>query len=95
MNTGVATARWFTEAKDAQADLLERAKEITQPFFFLVAGSDELADPRAAEEVYHRLGSHDREFEILPELFHEVLNEAEWSELMLQMVTWLNKNLPG
>ncbi len=94
LNTSVTTARWYTETKDAQADLLSRAQDINQPFLFLVSGSDELADARAAEEVYHRMSSHDRAFEILPDLFHEVLNEEPWDELMVQIVSWLDERLP-
>lgn len=87
----VASSRWFTETKAAQADLMQRAREIKAPFLFLVSGADELADPAAAEEVYHNLGSADREFELLPELKHEILNEAEWEPLARKIVDWFER----
>lgn len=88
-----ATARWFTETKAAQADLKLRARQIQKPLLFLVAGSDELADPMLAEAVYHEAGSHDREFEVFPDLFHEILNEDSWPDHVRHIVGWMEKRL--
>ena len=91
----VATARWFTETQDAQADTLAHARQIDQPFLWLVAGADALADPRAAEAIYHELGSANREFELFPELYHEILNERAWPDILRRIVAWLDAHLPG
>jgi alpha-beta hydrolase superfamily lysophospholipase len=88
---GVASSRWFTETKAAQADLKERAHEISAPTLFLVAGRDELADPRASEEVYHRMASTDREFELLSKLKHEIFNEDGWLDLAARTVSWFDR----
>lgn len=85
----VVSARWFTEVLDAQADLLKRAGSLTQPFLFLLAGTDKLVDVRASEEVFHRMASTDREMEIYPKLFHEILNEAPWEDIMRRMLRWM------
>ncbi len=85
----IATARWFTEAKAAGADLLVQAPQMDQPFLFLVAGSDALVDPIATEKVFHRLGSRDRELEIYPNLFHEILNEDVWDNITRRMIRWM------
>lgn len=95
LNHDVATARWFTEAKAAQADTLTHAGQIDQPFLWLVAGADELADPRAAEAIYHNLGSASREFELFPELYHEILNEQVWPDIVRRIVAWLDTHHPG
>ena len=87
----VASARWFTETKRAQAELMAQAAQVKAPFLFLVAGRDEIADPRTAEEIYHQLGSTDREFELLGGLMHEVLNEAEWERLARRIVDWFER----
>jgi alpha-beta hydrolase superfamily lysophospholipase len=89
--TDVATARWFTETKRAQRAILENAAQVRSPFLFLVSGSDELADPAAAEEVFHELGSPDREFEIFPDLLHEVMNESEWESLSRRVLGWFER----
>ncbi len=87
----VATSRWYTETKDAQAELLDEASRIRAPFLFLVAGDDHVVDAKATERVYHRLGSPDREFELLPGLYHEVLNEEGWESLMARIVAWYER----
>lgn len=89
--TDVATARWFTETKEAQRRILKNAAQVRAPFLFLVAGSDELADPATAEEVYHELGSPEREFEIFPDLLHEVMNESEWQRLSRRVLGWFER----
>ena len=88
----IATARWFTETKKAHAEALARAKEIETPFLWLVAGADEVADPKAAERVYHHMGVVDRELEIFPDLYHEVLNEDVWSEIVLSIADWFERH---
>ena len=65
-----ATARWFVSARRAMANTYERAPEIEAPCLMLIAGSDELVDPRASEEVFHRMGSNDREMELYPEIYY-------------------------
>ncbi len=89
LNRTIATSRWFTETKSAQRDLLERADRITHPVLMLVGGSDKIADPRAAQEVYHALGSSSRELEVYETLYHEILNEVEWEDVMRRLLGWL------
>jgi alpha-beta hydrolase superfamily lysophospholipase len=85
----VATARWFTEAKDAQRDLLARAHSVKQPLLMMIAGDDRIVDPRAAEEVFARIGSADKEQVLYRELFHELLNEGEWTQILRRIVSWM------
>lgn len=87
-----ANARWFTEADQAMSDLLARAPELDQPFLFLVAGSDKIVDCQATTEVFHRLGSQDRELELFPELYHEVLNEEPWAEILQRALIWMDRH---
>lgn len=86
-----ANARWFTETDRAMTDLLARAPELDQSFLFIVAGSDKIVDPEATTAVFHRLGSQDRALEVFPDLYHEVLNEAPWAEILQQTIIWMDK----
>lgn len=88
----IVSARWFTEVMAAQEDLMARAKTLTQPFLFLLAGSDRLVDAKASEEIFHKMGSGDRELEIYPKLFHEILNEEPWEDIMRRMLHWMEKH---
>mgnify|MGYP006282941909 CR=1 FL=1 len=85
----VSTTRWFVEALGAQEDLKERADTIEHPFLFLVAGDDKLCDPEATREVYHRLGSPERDMEVFPNEYHEILNEPAWAEHVSRIVGWM------
>lgn len=89
LNRSIATSRWFTETKSAQRDLLERAGKITHPLLMLVGGADRIADPSAAQNVYHALGSSERELEVYETLYHEILNEVEWEDVMRRMLAWI------
>lgn len=89
LNNAVATARYFTEVNEATASLFTRAHEIDQPFLFLIAGNDAVVDAAATERLFHRLGSHDRELEVYPDLFHEILNEEVWPDIVRRIVGWM------
>jgi alpha-beta hydrolase superfamily lysophospholipase len=91
----VATARWFTEAQAAQRDLKERAGTIKQPVMMCIAGSDQLVDPRAEEEVFGLLGSADKTKVPYPALFHEILNEPSWPEILRGIVLWMEAHRGG
>lgn len=95
LTLSIVSARWFTEVLEAQQDLMNRAKSLTQPFLFLLAGSDRLVDAKAAEEVFHRMGSGDRELEIYPKLYHEVLNEEPWEDIVRRILRWTEKHREG
>jgi alpha-beta hydrolase superfamily lysophospholipase len=87
------TTRYYTETNAAHEDLMNRAHEIKVPFLFLVAGDDALVDADATEKVYHLLGSAEREMEVFPELYHELLNEDAWTEIMDRMLDWIDRHL--
>lgn len=88
----VANARWFTEIQKAFDDLNARADSLEQPFLFLVAGDDHVVDPGATETLFHRLGSLDRELEVFPDLYHEILNEYPWRIILRRIVLWMERH---
>ena len=91
LNNKKATARWFTETNDAQAELLARAPEIKTPSLFLVGGDDKIADSKRAEEVFARLGSADKTIHVLAGQYHEIFNEIMETRTknLATMVAWL------
>lgn len=91
LNKKVATSRWFTEAGDAQEDLRLRANRIKHPFLMLLGGSDPIVDPNGARDVFAKLGSEDKELEVYDPLFHEILNEHEWADIMRRIIGWLER----
>lgn len=91
LNKTVATARWFTEATQAQQDLMARASRIEHPVLMLVGGGDEIADAAVAQAVFHELGSEERELEVYEGYYHEILNEQEWEGVMRRALSWLER----
>ena len=89
------TPRWFTEIRAAQRRLFARAREITTPALFLVAGADRIADPRVAAAVFDRIGTADKQRIVYPELYHELLNELPEARAAVvhDFSTWLSGRL--
>ncbi len=88
----IANARWFTEMENAFDDLEARADSLDQPFFFLVAGDDRIVDPGPTESLFHRLASLDRELEVFPDLYHEILNERPWRTILQRIILWMERH---
>lgn len=89
----VATARWFTEVTQAQAEGFARAPSLGVPTLFLQAGDDRIADPGATRALFERAGAPgiDKSLTIYPEMFHEILNELEpaRSRVLSDVTRWL------
>ena len=71
----VASARWFTEAMDAQAHVRRQAAEVVIPTLWLIGGADPIADASVAAEVAR--GVRGAEVHLLDGYRHEVWNERE------------------
>jgi alpha-beta hydrolase superfamily lysophospholipase len=91
---GVATARWFTEATAAQDYVAEHASRVRVPTLWLVAGGDEIADPKASRRVYDRLGG-DKTIHVYEGYHHEVFNEVGRKEVLSTLVEWLSAKVPS
>ncbi len=86
------TPRWFTEAQQAMADVAQKTDRLEQPFLFLVAGSDRIVDSGATETLFHKLASLDRELEVYPDLYHEILNERPWRSILRRAILWMERH---
>jgi lysophospholipase len=84
LNFRKANVRWFTETQAAQERALERAPELRLPIFCLQGGGDLIALPEATDRFMQRVSSVDRQYERLPGIYHEILNEPERSTFMNQ-----------
>jgi alpha-beta hydrolase superfamily lysophospholipase len=91
LNNKNATARWFTEASAAQADLEARAPQLTVPVLMIAGGADGIASPKQAKVVFDRFGSRDKTFHLLDGQRHEVLNElpADRAQTVQEIAEWL------
>lgn len=69
------TAGWYAQATRAQREAVARAAAIRLPILGLLPLADRVADPRATEAFWTRLGSEDRELVRFEASYHEILNE--------------------
>jgi alpha-beta hydrolase superfamily lysophospholipase len=85
----VATARWFTEATQAQADALAWASNVKLPVLLLHGADDAVADPLATEELAGRLGHTDRTLKLYPGAFHELFNDLGREQVLADLNSWI------
>lgn len=85
----VATARWFTEAKEAQTRAFVDANQIEQPILVLQAGDDRIVEPDATQRYFGLINSSDKELVVYDGLYHELFNELEAEEIIGKAVTWM------
>ncbi len=89
LNHHVATARFSTEFVTAQERAMARAGEIKMPVLLMVAGQDQIADPAASAEFFHRLTVADKTVHCYEGYYHEIFNETGKEAVFRDMEAWL------
>jgi alpha-beta hydrolase superfamily lysophospholipase len=87
-----ASAGWLRAVLPAQKDAMDRAERMKLPCLIVQAGDDRVSDPKAALEVFERLGSTDKAWKLLEGQRHEVLNElpADRARTLSEISAWLD-----
>ena len=84
-----ATARWFTEATKAQEKALAQASKLTMPLSMTFGTADKVASMQAGKRFYDAAGSADKVWNAREGLFHEVLNEPSWKDIVENIARWV------
>lgn len=84
-----ATARWFTEATAAQQKVLASASRLTMPLYMTFGTADKVASLSTAKRVFDASGSNDKTWDPREGLFHEVLNEPSWKDIVDSIARWI------
>lgn len=84
-----ATARWFTEATDAQERALAGAPRLALPLYMTFGSADKVASFAAGKRFFDAAGSKDKTWDPREGLFHEVLNEPSWKEIVENISRWV------
>jgi alpha-beta hydrolase superfamily lysophospholipase len=95
LNNKNATARWATEAMDAQEALVERAGGLELPVLLIAGEADRVAAAPQARVVFDRMGSTDKTLRMLAGQYHEVLNEppADRQRTVAEIAEWLRAHV--
>ena len=84
-----ATARWFTEATAAQQKVLSSASRLKMPLYMTMGTADKVASFSMAKRFFDGAGSADKTWDAREGLFHEVLNEPSWKDIVDPMARWI------
>jgi len=84
-----ATARWFTEATAAQQHALASASRLTMPLYMTFGTADKVASLAAGKRFFDAAGSADKTWDPREGLFHEVLNEPSWKDIVDNIARWV------
>jgi alpha-beta hydrolase superfamily lysophospholipase len=84
-----ATSRWFTEASAAQQKVLASASRLTMPLYETFGTADRVASMQAGKRFFDVAGSVDKTWDPREGLFHEVLNEPSWKDIVETIARWI------
>lgn len=84
-----ATARWFTEATAAQQRALADAPRLAMPLYVTFGTEDRVASMASAKRFFDAAGSADKTWDPREGLFHEVLNEPSWKDVVEPIARWV------
>ena len=85
----VATARWFTETRAAQARALARASSIVMPLHVVSGTADRVVNAETTSAFFGAVGSSDKTWDKREGLYHEVLSEPEWRSIADALAQWM------
>jgi alpha-beta hydrolase superfamily lysophospholipase len=85
------SARWFSEAVHAMAEVVDWAPRIAAPLLLMHGTNDRLASCDASVQLFDRIGSRDKQLAVYPGYYHELFNEPEKDELYDKVVDWLDQ----
>ncbi len=89
----VATARWFTEARAAQAFVAAHAERLAVPTLWLLAGADQIADVQVTRAVFRRAGG-DKQLKTYDGYYHELFHEVGRQQVFTDVESWLTARFP-
>jgi lysophospholipase len=89
------TAAWYFAMRSALQTAWDLAEQIACPLLVLQAGSDLIVDPEAPLAWLERVASTDKTLRILPDHFHELLNEIDWANTLADLLDWFEPRVLG
>jgi alpha-beta hydrolase superfamily lysophospholipase len=91
---GKITPRMFTEASAAMGLVMQRSDRIRIPLLLLLAGDDRVVDTKKSEAFARSLTASDVTIRVLPDYYHEVLNDHDRAIAVREIRDWILARLP-
>ena len=90
---GKITPRLYAEASMAMGLVMHRSERIRIPVLMLLAGDDRIVDTKRSEVFAKSLASQDVTVRVLPDYYHEVLNDHDRAIALHTIRDWILKHL--
>jgi len=87
------SARLYRELSNMMAERRSIAEHILCPTLVLQAGEDRVVDKQMTQIFFKELASTDKEIQIYPGLYHEILNEINRFEIFTRIGEWVETKL--
>ena len=84
------TAGWYYSVRRALVDSLRDARQFSVPILLFQGTADRIVDPDWPAEWIQRIGTEDATLRMLPDHYHEVVQESQWEEIVSEMINWLD-----
>ena len=72
--------------------LFREASRIKLPFFIGFGGADKVASPEGGKRLVATAGSAVKEFKLYDGLYHEILNEPSWRDILGDMLAFADRH---
>lgn len=92
---GKITSRLASELSKAMNAVSTKAHKINLPLLIVQGGADKLVDPKETKKLYDMVRSTDKTIRVFDNLFHEIFNEPENSDVLKHVIEWTDARLPA
>lgn len=69
--------------------MLADAPKLKLPLYVAFGSQDKVASLPAGKRVFDAAGSSDKTWKEYPSLYHELLNEPSWKDILDGMASWI------
>ena len=90
---GKMSVRMLRELFAGMSAIQTGAAGITLPMLLLHGGADVMTAPEGSRFLYEHIGSSDKTLTIYPGLYHEIFNEPERAEVLVQVLGWCEERM--
>jgi len=90
---GKVRARKGYETMKCMEYILDKFDRIQLPILIMHGGDDKITDPIGSQTLYDGVTSPDKTLKYYDGLYHEIFNEPERAEVLIDMFAWISKRL--
>ncbi|TNC83072.1 MAG: hypothetical protein C9356_01080 [Oleiphilus sp.] len=90
-NHGKVSARWFVEYLRAVAMVKDGAQSLVTPIAIWHGEKDALVEPWVSQQFFGLMRGEHKQYQLLPDLLHEILFEDNWQDTAGQIKLWFEQ----